>query len=269
MKRNPENIKNILFSNPVFYGPVIIISVILIILIVVSFKRDNSSETSTSGNVSNTINTQPYNDTSVSSVRTHAKELSTLGIGKNNINAIKNAIIKLTLENDTVADPDNLNISIRGDSIKSRTYSDEMGKEFYYLNLIVDLPNDKKSYQVVHEWGESDVATDSPYNAMVFCLRDKTKKIYKNFECKDHYKKDPKYEIIAHYLQFEEFNNFTFSVSQANNKKILVQLPESESQEQKAYDEIKQWIENMGFTSNGFSFTADNQTAAPPDEPID
>ena len=195
------------------------------------------------------------------------ESLITLGIGANNIKAIKNAIIKTVAENDTILDTDNLDISIRANSIKSRTYSDELGKEFYYVNFIVDLPNDKKSYQIVHEWGESDVAENSPYSAMVFCIRDKNKIVYKNFECKDNYKKNPKYEIIAHYLPYEDFNNYDFSISQTSNKKIYIQLPGD--QEQAAIKEIKQWIETMGFSSDGFNFEAEDQTAAPPDEPTD
>ena len=268
MKRNPADIKKILFSNPVIYVPVIITSIILIILIVVAFRgNETSTESSRNINGSNSISTEPYDDTSVASVRPHAKELNTLGIGANNIKAIKNAIIKTVAENDTILDTDNLDISIRANSIKSRTYSDELGKEFYYVNFIADLPNDKKSYQIVHEWGESDVAENSPYSAMVFCIRDKNKIVYKNFECKDNYKKNPKYEIIAHYLPYEDFNNYDFSISQTSNKKIYIQLPGD--QEQAAIKEIKQWIETMGFTSDGFNFEAEDQTAAPPDEPTD
>lgn len=268
MKRNPADIKKILFSNPVIYVPVIITSVILIILIVITFRGNNSS-TRSGGNTSspNSVSSEPYDDTSVDSVRSYAKELKTLGIGANNVKAIKNAIIKTIAENDTILDTENLDISIRANSVKSRTYSDEIGKEFYYINFIVDLPNEKKSYQIVHEWGESDVAENSPYNAMVFCIRDKDKVIYKNFECKDNYKKNPKYEIIAHYLPYENFNNYTFSISQTNNKKIYIQLPGD--QEQEATKEIKQWIEAMGFSSDGYNFEADSQTAAPPDGPID
>ena len=137
MKRDPADIKKILFSNPVIYVPVIITSVILIILIVITFRGDGFS-TESGGNTSNSnsVSSEPYDDTSVSSVRSYAKELKTLGIGANNIETIKNAIIKTIAENDTILDADNLDISIRANSIKSRTYSDEIGKEFYYVNFI-------------------------------------------------------------------------------------------------------------------------------------
>lgn len=245
-----ERFKQFILGNRIL----IALTVIAISSIAVLFATLTGENGSNSGDTS----------TQTARINTDAQKMDDLNLPKAELEKIKTSVQQLIRKNNS-SDVDLGGAIVRSKSVKTKTFD---GFNLAYINFIIDLPNQKQSYQVSHEWSEDEKNQylTKEFSAQSYCLRDDKKIKYKDFNCRDYSKQDPKYTIAKNYARFDLRDDAEIIFSQDDPTALTVaSFSYSEEKEQQLINYAEEWIESLGFSADGFSITAAMAGGGAPD----
>ena len=191
------------------------------------------------------------------SVNTSAKKISELNLPESELNEIEQSIRKVARKNET-KDFDMNRAIVRKNTIKIKNFEEF---DLSYLSFIIDLPEHKQSFQVNHEWSSNNgnEYLSEDFKGQVYCIYDKSKIKYEEFDCKDSYSSDPKYKMVKEYARFsydEDTNREITSDENDSTHIIVTAFDFSEENEEELVAYTQKWVESLGFSTDGFRFTA-------------
>ena len=251
MKETTQRIVQLVSANKI----ITILAVIAIFSIVLLFagftngNRDNSDDISAQ----------------IKQINAGAQRLKDIGLPKSELEKIKGSIQKIGRKNG-LSDINFGDVIVRSNFVKTKQFND-FG--LAYINFIVDLPEQKQSYQISHEWSnwEQNSYLSGDFSAQSFCIRDKEKIKYKEFDCKDSFANDPKYAIVKNYARFDIRDDTEITFSQDDPTKITVTTHSySEEEKNRLIHYAEKWIKSLGFSTDGFSIDAREAGGGAPEE---
>ena len=147
---------------------------------------------------------------------------------------------------------------IRDDSLKTETFNRH---GFGALSLIVDIPSLQQSYQIYYKYALNyENIIDMAYYKnprAVLCLDKYAEVKYPDFECQDILPPETRLRIVADYLRFFEFDNFTAFVD-AKDYTVIHLNPatttQSKNQEALITTELKTRISSLGVSPEYFKY---------------
>ena len=147
---------------------------------------------------------------------------------------------------------------IRDESLKTEIF-DRHG--FGALSLIIDIPSLEQSYQIYYKYALNyeNIADAAYYNnpRAILCLDEYSEIRYPNFECQDTLPPETRFRIVADYLRFFEFDDFTVSVD-AKDYSIIRLNPatanSSDNQEELMVAELRNKISSLGVSAEYFNY---------------
>lgn len=204
----------------------------------------------------------------VEGINTSAKYINELNLSADQSKALYDDIVSIVQMNSVKENIDISDIEIRKDSIKVKDFS-ETDLESGYINLIVDLPKYKQSYQAVlyTQKKDDDESTAKKKNMpnFVSCIYDSSKIKYKNFSCKDNYGTDQKYSILNYYAERSSVNDANLYLYE-DTRELYIDITSYEGTDAEAISDAKKWVNSMGFSTEDIRFVPVFAEGAPPPE---
>lgn len=256
MNNSFQQIKNILLNNKILVIFLALAALSIVILFFINTR--DSGNTNTESNI----------ESPIYGINTNASSLNELNISSKKVEEIHNKVNSIAKKNGAKEDVEISDISIREGSIKVKDFSNT-DLTTGYVNMIVDIPNIKHSYQLVFSV-ESDKDTESSSAkkntpSSISCIYDSSKIKYKNFSCKDQYDTDPKYDTLSYYGERASTNGAKLYLYE-DTRELIVDVTSYNGTEEQAIDDAKKWVESMGYSTEGIEFSTGYFGGAPPQE---
>lgn len=124
------------------------------------------------------------------------------------IDLIEATLFQLILRNSPDGEiSKSVNAVVREDSIKNMYFEYQ---NINYFSAIVDIPELEQSYWLYNEYSdnENNQFIDYSKTYRIFCLENPEEILYPNFDCKDDFGLNGRYELVSDLLPYFEFKDF-------------------------------------------------------------
>ena len=139
-----------------------------------------------------------------------------------------------------------LTASLRTDTVKTSTFK---RNNTDYFTAIIDVPEINQAYQVFY--GHSNTENEAPNDFIaILCAPDA-------IDCKDSESQPSRYEIVARYLKYFDFNYFSTLYKNDDLTKIFINPTEydvAKSDQESYLRTIKEAIETLGVSPDLFTY---------------
>lgn len=145
---------------------------------------------------------------------------------------------------------------VRQDTLKVKKFEELNG---YYFSAIIDVPVLRQSYQIYSFYPTENSAPNSFPSATMYvlCIDDRSLMIYQEFDCKDEYPQQIRSNILATYLYYFNFQQFSVSINSDDHSKIIInpiKMETSEQEQQKYLQQTKRAIDSLGISPESFEY---------------
>ena len=164
---------------------------------------------------------------------------------------IQKKLFKTVSTNTSNIKTDKIEAIIRNDVTHAETF-DNKSK---YLNMIIDIPSLKQSYEVIYS---SNAIIDPNISTFVLCLDENTEVIYENFQCKSSEGANIRHMAIAAYLKLFKYEYFSAYVKTDDPSTIVISpsitYDNDNATKAKYINQVKTSIASLGLYSNNYKF---------------
>ena len=217
------------------------IQAILIILAIATIVRMNSDNI-TEDNPAYEEKTPQF------TIKDLAKKASILN--QDDVTNIQKKVFKIIAKNTNSIDVNTVEATIRDDMI----YQQSFGDNVKYLNMTIDVPDLKQSYDVYYS---PNAVLDPEESTFVLCS-DGEELIYKDFDCKGSDNVSIRNTIVKTFLGYFKFNYFTAYADADNPTNVIISpsvtYNNSEATKSGYIDEVRSAIDSLGISPDDYTY---------------
>ncbi len=172
-------------------------------------------------------------------------------LSEQEIAGIQKKLFQIVSANTTTINVDKIEATIRDD----KTHEQKFEHDAKYLNMIIDIPSLKQSYQVFYS---TNAIIDPDITTFVLCLDEHTEAIYGDFNCKTTDNESIRETIVSSYLNYFNFEYFSVYIDSKDPETIIISpsvtYNNSESTKASFIKEVKDAIDSLGMYPNAYEY---------------
>lgn len=142
---------------------------------------------------------------------------------------------------------------VRSESVKTHYFS---AQKIYYYSAVIDVPEIRQSYRVVHEYSnEQDneyLSANEQY--IILCLSDPGETRYAEFDCKSDYGELTYNTIVMKYIWYFDFDEFVLRSVPGDYNKIRIIALKDDYNGDVFVEKVKEAIRGLGVSPDLFEY---------------
>lgn len=172
-------------------------------------------------------------------------------LSENEIKDIQKKTFKIVSENSESINKSTIEATIRD----NRMHVKNFGGYSRYINMIVDIPDLKQSYQVFYSSG---AVIDPEVNSYVLCLNKEADMTYGDFGCKSSDDESIRETMLKTYLGAYRFEYFSAYIKDDDPRSIIISpsvtYNNSEATMNSYIQETMRAVQDLGFSPNDYTY---------------